>query len=106
MGIDPWQLVSFYGFFIALVFIAGAYCLMVTRNLLRAIIALELLIKGVTLLLIVAGYAIGNMALAQSLVITIIVIEVVIVVIAGGIGISVFRHTDSLDVRHLQKLKG
>jgi len=91
---------------IALIFIAGIYSLVVTRNLLRAIIALEILIKAVTLLIIAAGYAIGNTALAQSLVITVIVIEVVLVVVAGGIALSVFRNIDNIDARNLQKLRG
>ena len=95
-----------FGFFTVLLFIIGAYCLVVTRNLLRAVIALEILIKAVTMLVIAAGYATGKTALAQSLVITIIMVEVVIVVIAGGIGLSVFRHTDDIDVRRLNKLRG
>ncbi len=106
MSPDLLYLFSTFGFFIVLVCIAGAYCLIVTRNILRAIIALEILIKAATLFIIVVGYVIGNMALAQSLVITIIVIEVVLVVIAGGIAISVFRHNDNLDTRNLQKLRG
>ena len=106
MNLNMLQLFSVFGFFIVLVFIAGTYCLIVTRNLLRAVIALELLLKAVTLLIIVVGYVTNNSALAQSLVITIIVIEVVIVVIAGGIALSVFKHTDELDVRRLQNLKG
>ena len=46
------------------------------------------------------------MALAQSLVITIIVIEVVLVVIAGGVALQVFRHNNDLDTRRLTNLKG
>ncbi len=106
MSLNLMQTFSIFGFFIILLFIVGTYCLVVTRNILRAVIALEILIKAVTLLLIVVGYITGNVALAQSLVITVIVIEVVIVVIAGGIALSVFRHNDDLDVRRLQNLKG
>lgn len=100
------QLFSVYGYFIALLFIAGFYCILVTRNLIRVIIGLELLIKAVTLLLIVVGYVTGQVALTQSLVITVIVIEVVLTVVAGGIALRVFRHTDSLDARALRKMKG
>ena len=94
-----------FGFFIVLVSICGLYCILVTRNLIRAIIGLEILIKGVTLLLVVAGYAAGQPALAQALVITVIVIEVVLIAVAGGIALRVFRHTDSLEVGELRKLK-
>jgi multisubunit Na+/H+ antiporter MnhC subunit len=87
-------------------FITGFYCLIFSRNLIRLLIALEVLTKGVTLLLIYAGFANGDMATAQSFVITLIVIEVVIMVAAAGIVIGVFRHTGSLDVRNIRNLKG
>ncbi len=106
MSNESWQLFLTFGFFIVLVFASGLYCILVTRNLIRAIIGLEILIKAVTLLLIVTGYVTGKPALTQAFVITIIVIEVVIAATAGGIALSVFRHNDSLDVRALKRLKG
>ena len=106
MSGESWQVFLTFGFFIVLTFVCGLYCIVVTRNLIRAIIGLELLIKAVTLLVIVVGYVTGKTALTQAMVITIIVIEVVVVAIAGGIALRVFRHNDSLDVRQLNKLKG
>ena len=106
MSGESWQVFLTFGFFIVLTFVCGLYCIVVTRNLIRAIIGLELLIKAVTLLVIVVGYVTGKTALTQAMVITIIVIEVVIAVVAGGIALRVFRHNDSLDVRKLNKLKG
>ena len=106
MSGDHWQILSIFGFFIALLFICGLYCVMVTRNLIRAIVGLELLIKAVTLLMIISGYVSGKPALTQAFVITIIVIEVVLAVVAGGIALRIFRHNDSLDVRKLNRLKG
>ena len=79
-------------FLIILLFICGAYCLIVTRNMIRAIIGIELLIKAVTLLIILVGNITGRMALAQGLVITIIVIEVVVAATAAGLALWVFRH--------------
>ena len=106
MSGDSWQLFTTFGFFIILLFACGAYCLVVTRSMIRAIIGIELLIKAVTLLIIVTGNITGRVALAQSLVITIIVIEVVIAATAAGIALWVFRQTESLDVRNLNNLKG
>ncbi|MHB9155992.1 MAG: NADH-quinone oxidoreductase subunit K, partial [Endomicrobiales bacterium] len=60
----------------------------------------------VTLLIIVAGYVTGRVALAQALAITLIVIEVVVVVVAAGIILNVFRQTNSLDARNLKTIKG
>jgi multisubunit Na+/H+ antiporter MnhC subunit len=93
-------------FFILLLLICGAYCLIVTRSMIRAIIGIELLVKAVTLLIIVAGNMTGRTALAQGLAITIIVIEVVVAATAAGIALWVFKHTGSLDVRSLRSLKG
>lgn len=106
MTSSPWQLFSLYGFFIVLLFACGAYCILVTRNMIRSIIGLELLTKAVTLLLIVVGKITGREALMQGLVITIIVIEVVVAATAAGIALWVFRRTDSLDVRSIRNLKG
>lgn len=106
MSGDAFWIFSVYGFFIVMIFVCGLYCILATRNMIRAIIGLELLIKAVTLLLVVAGYITNQIALAQSLVITMIVIEVVVVAIAGGIALRVFRHNDDLDVRKLKNLKG
>ncbi|MBN2452905.1 MAG: NADH-quinone oxidoreductase subunit K [Candidatus Omnitrophica bacterium] len=106
MSGESWQSFLTFGFFIVLTFVCGAYCLLVTRNMIRAIIGLELLIKAVTLLIIVVGHVTGRVALTQALVITIIVIEVVVTVIAGGIALRVFRHNNSLYIGDLNKLKG
>ena len=106
MSGDSWLVFSVFGFFVVLLFVCGLYCILVTRNLIRAIIGLELLIKAVTLLLIVTGYASGKPALAQAFVITVIVIEVVLAVVAGGIALRIFRYNDNLDVRELKRLRG
>lgn len=103
---SAWHIFGLFGFFIVLVFITGLYCILATRSLIRVLIGLELLIKAVTLAIILAGYVTGNTALAQSIVITTIVIEVVVVTVGGGIALSVFRKNDSLDTRLLKNLKG
>lgn len=103
---NPNELLFLFGSFTILLLIAGFYCLVVTRSFLRAVIAIELLIKAVTLFFVAVGYITGKTALTQALVITVIVVEVIVVVIAGGIAISVFRKNDSLDITLLNKMKG
>lgn len=89
-----------------LLFILGAYCLIATHNLIRALIGLEILIKAVTLFIILVGYVTGGLGLTQSLVITLIVIEVVIMVVAGGVVLNIFRCYGTIDTRELRKLRG
>ncbi len=89
-----------------LVLATGLYSMIVTRNLMRILISVELLTKSVTLLMIGAGYLTGNMAAAQSYVITIIVVEVMILVVATGIVFGVYKENGTLDTHKLNNLRG
>ena len=102
------ELQLFWSFivFLIMLFVVGFYCILVTRNLIKALIGLEILIKAVTLLFILVGFITHHEALAQAIVITMIVIEVVVIVVAGGVILSVYRHDETLDARNLRKLKG
>jgi len=93
------------GFAAVLLFI-GIYCLLTMRNLIKLFIGIEIISKAITLALITSGLLRGNMALAQALTITFIVVEVSMVAVALAIIINIYRHTGSLDVRQLTKLKG
>ena len=106
MSGNAWEVFCLFGFFVTLVFVSGLYCLLTTRNMIRAIVGWELLVKAITLLMVAVGYVTGETALIQSFVITIIVIEVIIAAIAGGIALRVFRYHDSLDARQLESMKG
>jgi len=76
----------------ALLFAIGLYCLSLSRNLIRALIGIELLTKSATLLLVLAGAATGRTAAAQAMAITFIVVEVVAVVVASGLVLGNYRH--------------
>ena len=89
-----------------LLIIAGCYCLIRTYHMLKIIIGIEVAMKAVTLFITYAGYINGNIDLAQSFVITSIVIEVVVAVVAAGIAINLYRKYGSMDIRNLKKLKG
>jgi len=106
MNVEASQLFWHYGIFIIPLFIAGLYCVLATFNLVRVLIGVEILIKAATLLIILVGYITKNIALAQAIVITLIVIEVVVMVVAGGIILSIFRQNKDIDARKLTNLKG
>ena len=92
---------------IVLVMVMGVYCLVTTRNFIRVLIGLEIMTKSATLLIVVAGKAAGRIALApiprhhprrhrgrrglRG---------------GGGIVLSVYRRTGSLDVRGIRNMKG
>ena len=98
----------FWVFLVAagLLFVTGVYCLLASRNLIRLLIGLELLTKAVTLLIILAGYVTGRPETAQTLAITLIVIEVMVIAVAAGIVLNVYRQTQSLNANNLKQLKG
>jgi len=95
----------YMGFVAALIFI-GLYCLLTMRNLIKLLIGVEIIAKGLSLALISTGFVRKNILIAQSLTITFIVIEVAVVATALAIIINIYRHTKSLDIRKLTKLKG
>jgi multisubunit Na+/H+ antiporter MnhC subunit len=84
----------------------GLYCLLTMKNMVKLLIGIEIIAKGVTLALIATGLAKNNPMLAQSLVISVIVVDVAVLATALAIIIRINRHTKSLDVRQLTKLKG
>ncbi len=88
---------------VVLIFTVGIYSLLVTHNFMRILISIEILTKAVTLLLIAVGYVTGNMATVQAYVITIIVIEVVLLAVATGLVLGIYRATGSLDTRNLKR---
>ena len=92
--------------FTVMLFIIGIYNVLMTYNIIRVLIGLELLIKASTLLIIAVGYAIGYPALTQEMVITLIVIEVVVMVVATGVVLGLYRHDETLDVRSFRNMKG
>jgi multisubunit Na+/H+ antiporter MnhC subunit len=106
MSSDLVRLIWPFGIFTAMLFIIGIYCIVATYNLIRALIGLEILIKAVTLLLILAGYVTGHTALTQALVITLIVVEVVMITVAVGVVLGIHAHNKTLDTRNIRNLKG
>jgi len=90
----------------ALILITGFYIIVGTRNMIRAVIGLVLLTKACTVLLAVAGSMRGQLALAQGLIITLIIMEVAILVVAMGIILHLYKRNQSLDTRLLRNLKG
>ncbi len=106
MSIEIPQYFWFFCMGAILLLITGFYCMIMTYNLVRALIGLEILTKSVTLFIILAGYITGRIGLAQALAITLIVIEVVVIAVAVGIVLCVYRHNKSIDRRLLSNIKG
>jgi NADH:ubiquinone oxidoreductase subunit K len=84
---------------------AGLYGLLAMRNLIRIIIALQILVKGAVLALVLAGKANGQTNLGQSLAATVIMADTVAAVIGLALAVQVKRRVGTLDVRVLSRLR-
>jgi NADH:ubiquinone oxidoreductase subunit K len=85
---------------------AGFYGLLVRRNLIKLVVALQILVKAALLALIIAGGICGKINLAQSLAITVIVADTIVAVIGMALAVQVRRRLNTLDVGALSNLKG
>ncbi len=96
---------AYAGAGLVLVFL-GLYATVTRRNLLQLIIGLELMARGVTLVIILAGMAQDSLAVAQAMVVTAILIETVTVAIALSLVVAAYQHNNSLSTESLRRLKG
>jgi NADH-quinone oxidoreductase subunit K len=84
----------------------GLYGLLISRNLIKIVIALQILVKAAILALVAAGQASGKINLAQSLAVTVIVADTTVAVVGLALGVQVRRRFGTLDVKELSRLKG
>ncbi|HEY9076793.1 MAG TPA: NADH-quinone oxidoreductase subunit K [Anaerolineaceae bacterium] len=83
----------------------GIYTLLITRNLIKVVVALQILVKGVMLALIAAGVNSGNLSLGQTLALSVIVADTIVAVIALALAVQVRRHFGSQDIKNLTTLR-
>ncbi len=89
-----------------LVMMLGVYMLILYRNLLRLIIAVEIVAKGLTLIFLSAGIYRQDIGFIQSLVVTFIIVETVLAAIMLALAVRAHKIYGSLDIRNLSKLRG
>jgi len=83
----------------------GLYGLLAVRNLIKVIVALQILVKGALLALVAAGAASGQINLGQSLAATVIVADTVVAGVGLALAVQVRRTVGTLDVQALARLK-
>ncbi|MCL4559045.1 MAG: NADH-quinone oxidoreductase subunit K [Chloroflexi bacterium] len=83
----------------------GFYGLLATRNLIKVVVALQILVKSAILGLILAGYLRGQVVLGASLAITVIVADTIVAVIGLALAVQVRRKFGTLDLRSLSTLR-
>jgi NADH-quinone oxidoreductase subunit K len=84
----------------------GLYGLLVTRNLIKIVVVLQILGKGGVLAMVMAGKICGQVNLGQSLAVTIILVDTVVAVIGLAFAVQVQRRCGTLDLKDLSTLRG
>lgn len=83
----------------------GLYGLLTSLNLIKVVIALQLLIKGVLVILIMAGHQTGKIDLSQSMALTVIVADTIVAVLGMVLAVRIRRHFGSLDIKAISTLR-
>ena len=84
----------------------GFYGLLITRNLIKVVMMLQILIKAVVLALVFAGKLSGNLGLGQSTAATVIGADTIVAVVGLALAVQVRRRFGTLDVPQISTLKG
>jgi NADH-quinone oxidoreductase subunit K len=84
----------------------GLYGLLTTRNLIKLVMVLQILVKSAILALVLAGNVSGNPGLGQSTAATVIVVDTIVAVVALALVVQVRRRIGTLDVSRITTLKG
>lgn len=84
----------------------GFYGLLITRNLIKIVIMLQILVKAVALAFVLAGKSSGSLGLGQSAAATVIVADTIVAVVGLALAVQVRRRFGSLDVPQISTLKG
>ena len=98
--------VNIIAFGVAALLGVGFYGLLITRNLIKIVLVLQLLIKAAILALILAGKMSGNLGLGQSAAATVIVADTIVAVVGLALGVQVRRRFGTLDVPKISTLRG
>ncbi len=81
------------------------YGMLVSRNLMKIVVGLQLAVKGAMLAFILSGRLNGKIDLAQSLALTVIVTDTVVAVVALALVVQVRRKFGTLDIKAISTLR-
>jgi NADH:ubiquinone oxidoreductase subunit K len=84
----------------------GLYGLLITRNAIKIVLVLQVLVKAAVLALVLAGKVSGALGLSQSMAATVIVADTVVAVIGLALAVQIRRRSGTLDITDISKLRG
>lgn len=91
---------------VILLLAVGFYGLLITRNLIKIVLVLQILVKAVVIALVLAGKASGHIGLGQSIAATVIVADTIVAVVALALAVQVRIRFGTLDLSKISSLRG
>ena len=83
----------------------GILGLLITRNLIKVVVGLQVLVKGAMLALVLAGKLSGQVQVGQTMALTVIVADTIVSVVALAFAVQVRRQFGTLDLQALSTLR-
>jgi NADH:ubiquinone oxidoreductase subunit K len=83
----------------------GLIGLLVTRNLIKVVVGMQVLVKGAMVALVLAGKLSGQVQTGQTLALTVIVADTIVSVVALAFAVQVRRQFGTLDLQALATLR-
>ena len=89
-----------------LLLLAGLVCLLTQREAIKQVVGLKIMLEGVTLGLVYQGHLNGDLHTAQSIVISALVVETILIAVALALIINIYEYYPSGDIDQLDELRG
>lgn len=83
----------------------GLYGILISRNLIKVVVGLQLAVKGAMIAMVLAGRLSNQVDLGQSLALTVVVADTVVAVVALALAVQVRRKFGTLDIKSLTSLR-
>ena len=84
----------------------GIYGLLFIRNLIKIVVAIQIMVKAAMLALVTAGDMNGQLNLGQSMAITVLAADTVVAIIGLGLAVKIKQHFGTLDIDQIVNAEG
>jgi NADH:ubiquinone oxidoreductase subunit K len=84
----------------------GIYGLLFIRNLIKIVVAIQIMVKAAMLALVTAGDINGQLNLGQSMAITVLAADTVVAIVGLGLAVKIKQHFGTLDIDEIVNLEG
>ena len=83
----------------------GIYGILISRNLIKVVVGLQIAVKGAMVAMVLAGRLSNQVDLGQSLALTVVVADTIVAVVALALAVQVRRKFGTLDIKSLTSLR-